>query len=181
MFEFQRSSSQHSKLNVLISLCTFDLKCFCTPCLSGWPIGRWVVRLEEKAEHFESALAIVERGLQEIPRYGPLWFGAFRLSEKLGKPVSLPAPKNIVQCPGIWGYMSPSPPIMLYCCGSTVVMSKVPDTGRCIGNVHSDIFPNQPCLLLLAHKMTHSSPGRSHALACYHQQRNDVIGRTHAT
>ena len=42
-------------------------------------------RLEEKAEHFESALAIVERGLREIPRYGPLWFGAFRLSEKLGE------------------------------------------------------------------------------------------------
>lgn len=42
-------------------------------------------RLEEKAEHFESALAIVQRGLQEIPRYGPLWFGAFRLSEKLGE------------------------------------------------------------------------------------------------
>lgn len=47
-------------------------------------------RLEEKAEHFESALAIVQRGLQEIPRYGPLWFGAFRLSEKLGELPSIP-------------------------------------------------------------------------------------------
>ncbi|CBN74834.1 conserved unknown protein [Ectocarpus siliculosus] len=47
------------------------------------PIYYEAFRLEEKAEHFESALAIVQRGLQEIPRYGPLWFGAFRLSEKL--------------------------------------------------------------------------------------------------
>lgn len=61
-----------------------------------FPVGeKNVSRLEEKAEHFESALAIVQRGLQEIPRYGPLWFGAFRLSEKLGEPA---CPPNLFGC-----------------------------------------------------------------------------------
>jgi len=47
------------------------------------PIYYEAFRLEEKNEHFTSALQIIERGLAEIPRYGPLWFGAFRLCERI--------------------------------------------------------------------------------------------------
>ena len=42
-----------------------------------------VVSIQEKNEEFERAIAIVEKGLREIPRYGPLWFTAFRLHEKI--------------------------------------------------------------------------------------------------
>lgn len=47
------------------------------------PLYLEAFRLERDFDHPIEALAIVERGLQEIPRYGPLWFGAFRVCEGL--------------------------------------------------------------------------------------------------
>ena len=47
------------------------------------PIYHEALRLEEKIERPHAALLVVERGLKEIPRYGPLWFGYFRVAEKL--------------------------------------------------------------------------------------------------
>jgi la-related protein 1 len=41
------------------------------------------MRLEERCERPFAALSIVHRGLQEIPRYGPLWFGLFRVAEQV--------------------------------------------------------------------------------------------------
>jgi len=46
------------------------------------PIYYEATKFEEKNEEFDRAIAIVERGLKEISRYGPLWFNAFRLYEK---------------------------------------------------------------------------------------------------
>ena len=37
--------------------------------------------MEEKYEDLGSAMDIVRKGLQELPRYGPLWFGLLRFSE----------------------------------------------------------------------------------------------------
>lgn len=47
------------------------------------PLYLEAFRLERDFDHPIEALAVVERGLQEIPRYGPLWFGAFRICEGL--------------------------------------------------------------------------------------------------
>jgi tetratricopeptide (TPR) repeat protein len=46
------------------------------------PIYHEAFRLEEKAEYFDRALAVVQRGLRELPRYGPLWFGLLRIMER---------------------------------------------------------------------------------------------------
>lgn len=48
------------------------------------PIYYEVALFEERLERCEIALKIVLQGLNEIPRYGPLWFLKFRLCEKLG-------------------------------------------------------------------------------------------------
>jgi hypothetical protein len=37
-----------------------------------------------RARRYERAIAITENGLAENPRYGPLWFTALRLYERLG-------------------------------------------------------------------------------------------------
>lgn len=47
------------------------------------PIYQEACRFEEKCEEYENALRFVEKGLQENSRYGPLWFSALRLKEKL--------------------------------------------------------------------------------------------------
>lgn len=47
------------------------------------PIYHEYCRFEEKCEMYENALLVVEKGLEEIPRYGPLWFCALRLHEKM--------------------------------------------------------------------------------------------------
>jgi la-related protein 1 len=46
------------------------------------PIYLEAFRLEEKCENFEAAYRIIHQGLRELPRYGPLWFGLLRLSER---------------------------------------------------------------------------------------------------
>jgi tetratricopeptide (TPR) repeat protein len=46
------------------------------------PIYHEAFRLEEKAEYFERALVVVQKGLFELPRYGPLWFGLLRIMER---------------------------------------------------------------------------------------------------
>lgn len=46
------------------------------------PIYHEAFRLEEKAEYFDRALAVVQKGLHELPRYGPLWFGLLRIMER---------------------------------------------------------------------------------------------------
>lgn len=43
------------------------------------PIYQEAYRFEEKCEEYERAIAIVEKGLKENPRYGPLWFSALRI------------------------------------------------------------------------------------------------------
>lgn len=45
------------------------------------PLYQEALRLEEKAERPRSAIKIIEQGLAENPRYGPLWFGAFKNRE----------------------------------------------------------------------------------------------------
>lgn len=47
------------------------------------PVYQEACRFEEKCEDYERALEFVERGLKENVRYGPLWFSALRLQEKL--------------------------------------------------------------------------------------------------
>ena len=46
------------------------------------PIYHEAFRLEEKAELFDRAIAVVRTGLKELPRYGPLWFGMLRVMER---------------------------------------------------------------------------------------------------
>ena len=46
------------------------------------PIYQEAARFEEKIEEYARAINIVEKGLQENPRYGPLWFTILRLYEK---------------------------------------------------------------------------------------------------
>jgi tetratricopeptide (TPR) repeat protein len=43
------------------------------------PIYQEAYRFEEKCEEYDRAIAIVEKGLKENPRYGPLWFSALRI------------------------------------------------------------------------------------------------------
>lgn len=38
--------------------------------------------MEEKLDNLPGALAIIKKGLTELPRYGPLWFGLLRISEQ---------------------------------------------------------------------------------------------------
>jgi tetratricopeptide (TPR) repeat protein len=47
------------------------------------PIYCEAYRIEEHYVQYEAAIEIIERGLNENPRYGPLWFGSFRLYERL--------------------------------------------------------------------------------------------------
>lgn len=44
------------------------------------PIYQEAYRFEEKCEEYERAINIVEKGLKENPRYGPLWFSALRIT-----------------------------------------------------------------------------------------------------
>jgi la-related protein 1 len=46
------------------------------------PIYFEAFKLEERVQRKQSALQIVKRGLVELPRYGPLWFGLLRLMEE---------------------------------------------------------------------------------------------------
>lgn len=46
------------------------------------PVYQEACHLEEKYEEYARAIEIVEKGLQENPRYGPLWFSALRLYER---------------------------------------------------------------------------------------------------
>lgn len=48
------------------------------------PVFQEALRLEERAGNYSGALAIAERGLAEVPRYGPLWFSCLRLLERTG-------------------------------------------------------------------------------------------------
>lgn len=54
-------------------------------CKIPWygPIYNEAFRIEEKAGQFDRALGIINRGLKELPRYGPLWLGLIRLMERL--------------------------------------------------------------------------------------------------
>lgn len=47
------------------------------------PIYHEAFRFEARHEREDRALRIIKRGLKEIPRYGPLWFGALRLRETM--------------------------------------------------------------------------------------------------
>jgi len=46
------------------------------------PIYYEAFRLEEKAELFNEAYLVIRKGLAELPRYGPLWFGLLRIMER---------------------------------------------------------------------------------------------------
>lgn len=54
------------------------------------PVFQEACRFEDGCEDFERAVAVVDRGLRENPKYGPLWFSALRLFEKVA-PERLPA------------------------------------------------------------------------------------------
>lgn len=47
------------------------------------PLYLEAYKLERDQGHPMDAMSIVERGLTTLPRYGPLWFGAFRLYEEI--------------------------------------------------------------------------------------------------
>lgn len=47
------------------------------------PIFQEACRFEERCEDFERALHVAEEGLRENPKYGPLWFSALRLYERI--------------------------------------------------------------------------------------------------
>ena len=62
------------------------------------PVFLEACRFEDACEDFERALAVVERGLRENPKYGPLWFAALRLFEKVA-PARLPgAVRSAADC-----------------------------------------------------------------------------------
>ncbi|CAM9266433.1 unnamed protein product, partial [Ectocarpus fasciculatus] len=46
------------------------------------PIYSEALRLEETGHHFTSCIGIIKRGLHELHRYGPLWFGLMRAVEQ---------------------------------------------------------------------------------------------------
>lgn len=46
------------------------------------PLYYEAFRLEETGGHFNTCLRIITRGLQELRRYGPLWFGLLRVVER---------------------------------------------------------------------------------------------------
>ena len=47
------------------------------------PLYLEAYKLERDQGHPDDALQVVQRGLEALPRYGPLWFGAFRLYEEM--------------------------------------------------------------------------------------------------
>lgn len=47
------------------------------------PIYQEAFRFEERYEEYARAIRIVEQGLKENPKYGPLWFSAIRIYEKV--------------------------------------------------------------------------------------------------
>jgi len=53
------------------------------------PVFYEACRFEERCECFDRALAVVERGLRTLPRYGPLWFALFRLRERAARDAML--------------------------------------------------------------------------------------------
>ena len=46
------------------------------------PIYHEAFKLEERDERDDAALTVVKKGLRELPRYGPLWFGLLRVVER---------------------------------------------------------------------------------------------------
>lgn len=50
------------------------------------PIYQEAFRFEERYEEYGRAMRIVEQGLKENPKYGPLWFSAIRIYEKVASP-----------------------------------------------------------------------------------------------
>jgi len=54
------------------------------------PIYFECARVEERWGRFELALQTVERGIAQMPRYGPLWFMAFRLLERTSTNFDVP-------------------------------------------------------------------------------------------
>lgn len=46
------------------------------------PIYYEAYKLDERELMYESALEIIRRGLKELPRYGPLWFGLLKIMER---------------------------------------------------------------------------------------------------
>jgi tetratricopeptide (TPR) repeat protein len=60
------------------------------------PVYHEACRFEEKQHEFDRAVTVVDRGLQEVPKYGPLWFTALRLYERTCQG-NLTKPRDIVQ------------------------------------------------------------------------------------
>ena len=46
------------------------------------PIYFEAFKLEDRDERDASALSVVKKGLKELPRYGPLWFGLLKIIER---------------------------------------------------------------------------------------------------
>lgn len=45
------------------------------------PVWHEACRFEQRCNHFREALTVAEKGLDKLPRYGPLWFCTLRLYE----------------------------------------------------------------------------------------------------
>jgi hypothetical protein len=53
-----------------------------SPLLRYGPIYLEAFKLEDRDERDAAALLVVKKGLKELPRYGPLWFGLLRIIER---------------------------------------------------------------------------------------------------
>jgi len=61
------------------------------------PVFQEAFRFECRCEQYQRAMDVVEEGLAQNPRYGPLWFSALRLHEKVAPDGNLNQAREIVQ------------------------------------------------------------------------------------
>lgn len=80
------------------------------------PLYQEAYRLEERDERDEEALAIIRKGLVELPRYGPLWFGIIHIRER----------KDILEERRVWqqGVLPPLTKTSAECAAAVVYISR---------------------------------------------------------
>lgn len=62
------------------------------------PVFHDALRVEERAGNISRAVAIADRGLATVPRYGPLWFGAFHVYERVSYEAACQVANRAIQC-----------------------------------------------------------------------------------
>jgi hypothetical protein len=80
-FSYGRSFTSHFRLLILSSSPSYLI--FHRTCDRRYgPIYFEAFKLEDRDERDASALCVVKKGLKELPRYGPLWFGLLKIIER---------------------------------------------------------------------------------------------------